>query len=113
MLGSDARFHCLFTEYVDGDSLADLRLPMNQGEAFSGAQSDAREILRDLASAIRFTPDRGIVHGDIKPANILSPNRGSASVLIDFGYWAMWLRSADGGKSRKTQVSLKTSGDYR
>lgn len=82
MLGSDARFHCIYTEYIDAKSLAHLRRPDSD---FSNANiSDAQRILADIASALCFVHGSNIAHNDIKPANILySLARGA--VLIDFG----------------------------
>ncbi|KAI3195601.1 hypothetical protein CBS147311_7906 [Penicillium roqueforti] len=82
MLGSDARFQSIYTEYVDAKSLVRLRQPAS--DTFTGNASDVRRILADMASALDFVHSSRIVHNDVKPANILySPARGA--VLIDFG----------------------------
>ncbi|KAG7152983.1 Calcium/calmodulin-dependent protein kinase type II like [Verticillium longisporum] len=45
---------------------------------------DAKQILADMTAAVAYVHGKGIVHNDIKPANILfKPARGA--VLIDFG----------------------------
>ena len=63
--------------FVDGESLR-ARLgtgPLAEGEAVS--------VLRDVCRALAFAHDRGIVHRDIKPDNILLS--GDAAVVTDFG----------------------------
>ncbi|KAJ5446469.1 hypothetical protein N7491_002551 [Penicillium cf. griseofulvum] len=86
MLGSDARFHSIYTEHVNAESLLCQRNRVS--DHFSGDASDAQKILADIASALYFIHRNSIVHNDIKPGNILySPGRGA--VLIDFGlsFW--------------------------
>ncbi|KZN93883.1 putative serine/threonine-protein kinase KIN1-like protein [Penicillium chrysogenum] len=82
MLGSDARFHSIFTEHIEAKSLLCQRTP--DRNHFIGDNSDTQKILADMASALAFVHDSNIVHNDVKPGNILySPSRGA--VLIDFG----------------------------
>ncbi len=64
--------------YVPGDSLRARmagRAPM--------PLSDAVKVLRDVAQALAFAHERGVVHRDIKPDNILLAD--GAAVVTDFG----------------------------
>ena len=57
----------------------------------SGANSDIPRILKiceQVAQALRCASDQGLVHGDIKPENILLDANGNAK-LVDFGLAAM------------------------
>jgi len=65
-------------EYLAGGSLAD-RLPLNLF-----APRDAAELLRTLALAIQAIHDRGLLHCDLKPANVLLAEDGTPKVA-DFG----------------------------
>jgi len=65
--------------YVDGENLA-VRLHRTG----SIASDEARRILIDVARALAFAHDRGVVHRDIKPDNILIDSGGRVMVT-DFG----------------------------
>src|SRR5688572_18899039 len=64
--------------YVDGESL-DLRLRRSH----TVSVREALGILKDVARALAFAHERGVVHRDIKPGNVLLA-AGSATVT-DFG----------------------------
>jgi serine/threonine-protein kinase len=69
----------MVVEYVEGGSLAS-----RMGSAQYPDTDEAVLLLRDVASALDYAHKRGIVHRDVKPANILlSPENGA--VLADFG----------------------------
>src|SRR5439155_12896947 len=64
--------------YVEGHSLReriDAGSPLLLGEIIS--------ILRDVARALAYAHDHGVVHRDIKPENVLLS--GDAAVVTDFG----------------------------
>jgi TolB-like protein/Tfp pilus assembly protein PilF len=64
--------------FVEGES---LRAHMDKRGALD--VREAVNILRDVARALAFAHERGVVHRDIKPENILLS--GSTAVVTDFG----------------------------
>src|SRR6266581_6161147 len=80
------------TPYVEGQSLRDLlrhdrQLPLE----------DALRITREVADALDYAHQRGVIHRDIKPENILL--QAGHAVVADFGI-ARAISSAAGNESR-------------
>lgn len=77
--GHDAEVHFLTMELVPGETLRSLLareapLPRERGQA----------LVRGLLAGLSAAHEAGVVHGDLKPANVLvNPERGA--VLTDFG----------------------------
>jgi serine/threonine protein kinase/tetratricopeptide (TPR) repeat protein len=91
--------------YIDGESLRD-RLAREEGRL---PIAEALEITREVADALQHAHDRGIVHRDVKPANILF--QGGHAVVADFGI-ARALRAAEsGGEFTQSGLPLGTP-DY-
>ena len=63
--------------FVDGES---LRARIEKGPL---PLAESVAILRDVARALSYAHDRGVVHRDIKPENVLLS--GGAAVVTDFG----------------------------
>jgi serine/threonine protein kinase len=78
-------------EYLAGKSLAKvLRAPGFQGLE----EAEALHILEDVARALIFAHENGIVHSDFKPANIILTDNGKVKV-IDFGIARAFQRPDD------------------
>lgn len=69
--------HFLAMEYLAGGDLAQFK-----GQSLEPTR--ALRIVRQIASALALVHDKGLVHRDIKPGNILFRDDGTA-VLTDFG----------------------------
>jgi serine/threonine-protein kinase len=66
-------------EYVDGQTLRDIvktQGPMSQQRVI--------EVMADVCAALDFSHKHGIIHRDVKPANIMI-NRAGAVKVMDFG----------------------------
>jgi serine/threonine protein kinase len=86
--------------YVEGESLRhrldrESQLPVDQ----------AITLTREVADALQYAHDRGIVHRDIKPENILLS--GGHALVADFGI-AKALDAAGGEKLTETGLALGT-----
>ncbi|KAI0812810.1 kinase-like domain-containing protein [Xylaria sp. FL0064] len=81
LLGMDARFHTLYIEHINAKALS---AQVDSNTCFTGTRADALKIMDNLASALSHVHSKSIVHGDVKPGNILY-NRKRGAVLIDFG----------------------------
>ncbi|MBK6840803.1 MAG: serine/threonine protein kinase [Gemmatimonadetes bacterium] len=66
--------------YVDGDNLA-VRLHKNGALAYD----ETRRTLLEVARALAFAHERGVVHRDIKPDNILINKEDGRVMVTDFG----------------------------
>lgn len=82
----------LTLEYSEAGSLDRLRdakrrqggAPNSGGYSFFFSEQEVVTMLSDAAKGLTFLHDRDIMHGDIKPANILLSGNGSYA-LTDFG----------------------------
>ncbi len=77
-LEQERRFY-LIQEFIDGQNLLK---ELDKNGAYSETQ--IRKLLDDLLPILKFVHDRGVIHRDVKPENIMRRDNGQL-VLIDFG----------------------------
>ncbi|HEX4935925.1 MAG TPA: serine/threonine-protein kinase, partial [Gemmatimonadaceae bacterium] len=83
--------------YVDGENLA-ARLHHQGALAFD----EARRVLLEVARALAFAHERGVVHRDIKPDNILMDSEEGRVMVTDFGI----ARAISDGDARLTATGM-------
>ena len=88
---------CLVQELVQGQSLA--QFVESEGKV---TESDALNVMVDIAGALCELHARGIIHRDVKPDNILLCLRDNAAVS-DVAAFPMIAKLADFGVARQTQ----------
>jgi serine/threonine protein kinase len=81
---------------VDGESLAE-RLKREQRIPIP----DARRILADVADALAYAHEHGVVHRDVKPDNVMLDRATGRAVVTDFG-----IARAAAGDSRLTVTGV-------
>jgi serine/threonine protein kinase len=77
----DSKDSYMLMDYVDGDSLK-AEIFLLEGHPMPSAR--VVSIMRDITSAIQYAHNRGYVHSDLKPGNILLSGQGQAQIA-DFG----------------------------
>lgn len=76
-IGSHQGVYYLAAEFIDGGTLRDL---MNLGLTVP----QVLDVVADVARALHYAHEKGVVHRDVKPSNILYKADGTV-VLADFG----------------------------
>jgi serine/threonine protein kinase len=76
----EGKLWCMAMEYIEGEHLADR--VVNGGAL---PEAEAVEYIRQIGSALTVVHNNGLLHRDVKPANILIRANKTEAVLIDFG----------------------------
>jgi serine/threonine protein kinase len=100
--GHDGNVHYLVTEYVPGTDLR--RLVRNEGKL---TMQQAAQIISQAALGLEHAHERGLIHRDVKPGNILVTPKGVAKVS-DLGL-SGWL---DEGRNDPRAGKVVGTPDY-
>ena len=74
----------LVLEYVEGRTLAD-RLAEARATGDPLPHEEAMKLVREIGGALATLDAAGVVHGDLKPSNVILDAALDRAVLIDFG----------------------------
>ncbi|MEO7361556.1 MAG: protein kinase, partial [Gemmatimonadaceae bacterium] len=96
-----------------GTALLYYVMPYIQGETLRGKLSrehqlgvdEAVRLTTEVADALHYAHEQGVIHRDIKPENILL--RGGSAIVADFGI-ALAVSAASGSRFTETGLSLGT-----
>ncbi|MBD2496232.1 serine/threonine-protein kinase [Nostoc sp. FACHB-280] len=70
----------LVQQFIDGQNLLQ---ELRQGVTYN--ENQVMRVLLDLLPVLKFIHDRGVIHRDIKPQNIIRRRSDGKLILIDFG----------------------------
>ncbi|MBN8644851.1 MAG: serine/threonine protein kinase, partial [Planctomycetes bacterium] len=87
-------------ELVEGRAL------LEHANAAALAQRERLELMRRVCEAVEHAHQRGVIHRDLKPGNILVDAAGQPKIL-DFGV----ARAVDSGSGANPQITLVATGD--
>lgn len=82
-LDFNAKHRALVLDYVDGQSLEKMLADLARERKWMSAEK-AKEITKHCIEAVDSAHSQGVIHGDIKPGNIMIPKFGEAMVT-DWG----------------------------
>src|SRR6185436_12940378 len=77
-------FHFFVMEFIEGKTLYDVMQPPPVGEGRAFSETEALDIMIQMADALHHAHQRGLIHRDVKPKNILLTPQGVAK-LTDLG----------------------------
>ncbi|MEE2912603.1 MAG: serine/threonine-protein kinase [Planctomycetota bacterium] len=78
-VGKSGEYHYFVMEYVDGESMYEKIVDKNKL-----SEKEAIPIVRQIATALKHAHDRGFIHRDVKPKNIMITKSGDVK-LADLG----------------------------
>ena len=107
--GRDGSTVFITMEYLIGDSLyTRLRTgaPAN-GPCLGLGRDEAQSIIRAVADALNYAHQNQVVHGDLKPGNVIMTERGEIKV-IDFGI-VSWAARPKTALARREAAQNKTT----
>jgi serine/threonine protein kinase len=77
-------YHYFVMEYIEGRTLYDIMQPPPAGEGRTFSEAEALDIMIQITDALAHAHERGLIHRDVKPKNILLTPQGVAK-LTDLG----------------------------
>jgi formylglycine-generating enzyme required for sulfatase activity/tRNA A-37 threonylcarbamoyl transferase component Bud32 len=101
--GRDGPHHYIASAFIDGKPLDSVLLGLPDGQTLP--LREAVQIVRHLAEALAYAHKQGVIHRDVKPANVMLRTDGEP-LLMDFGLAA---RSDEAEKLTQDGAMLGTA----
>lgn len=79
-----AGYHYFVMEYIEGNTLYDEMAPSPAGKGRKFSESEALDVIIQICDALVHAHERGLIHRDVKPKNIILTPHGVAK-LTDLG----------------------------
>ena len=96
----------VFSEWMDGGSLKDI---LQDGSLYSGTEEEVQKRILDIAiqtaRGLQYSHEKGMIHQDVKPGNILLTKGGDAKIA-DFGLAKAGSQLRDGSTALSTGYTL-------
>ncbi len=105
-IDQDGKLHFLVMEYVDGSNLQEI-----VGKHGPMSVLRAAHYIRQAALGLQHSHERGLVHRDIKPGNLLLDRHGVVKVL-DMGLAHFFLETARSGAGKSESKRILGTEDY-
>lgn len=80
-VGKEGDHYFLVMEYLDGETLEEI---INRYKPNGLPFKSALNLLTQIANGLEYAHQNGIIHADLKPANVMVDNKGNVK-LLDFG----------------------------
>src|SRR5258706_9796847 len=77
-------YHYFVMEYIEGKTLYDFMQPPPVGEGRNFSEAEALDVMIQITDALVHAHERGLIHRDVKPKNIILTPEGVAK-LTDLG----------------------------
>jgi serine/threonine-protein kinase len=100
-------FHYFVMEYVEGKTLYDFMQPPPVGEGRTFGEREALDVMIQITDALVHAHERGLIHRDVKPKNILLTDEGVAK-LTDLGL----ARDVDDKRAAETEAGKAYGTPY-
>lgn len=80
---AEAPLYYMVMPFIPGQTLED-KLNVHREMESRMPEQEVKQVMLDLLSALQYAHERGMIHRDVKPANVLFDEHGRA-ILTDFG----------------------------
>lgn len=99
--GTEDEMNFVVMRLLTGGSLSEHIERVVSGQEKRASLQDIAQLLKQIAGALDYAHERGIIHRDVKPSNVMFDDYGNA-FLVDFGL----VKLLDNSKSNLTNAGI-------